>query len=131
MFAIVSSDSVHRPGPRGRILVHFFSTDEVGVAAVGHQGCAGAPVLDGGENVPGLGLEVVVLHRQILPVHPHDDEDLGPPGGLGLVHPEKDLVLGVLADVPFRLLESDAQVLDFFYLSRGEKEFDLARGYRS
>jgi hypothetical protein len=43
-----------------------------------------------------LELEVVVLHGQVLPVHPHDDKYFGPAGGLSLTAPVVLLLVRVL-----------------------------------
>ena len=43
-----------------------------------------------------LELKVVVFHWQVLPVHPHDHEDLGPPRRLRFPAPVVQLFVGVL-----------------------------------
>ena len=44
--------------------------------------------------------EVVVLHGQVLPVHPHDHEYLWPPRRLRLVRPILDLLVRPLLQIP-------------------------------
>ena len=55
------------------------------------------PVELGGWRHQPLQLEVVVLHWQVLPVHPHHHEYLGPAGGLGLTAPVVQLLVGILS----------------------------------